>query len=135
MILVITPITAAALAALYVQLALAVIHIRHRDKVSLGNTGNDQLEKAVRAHANLTEWAPIGLILIAILEFNAAPAWICAPPAIVFVAGRTLHPKGLQSNDKKTLSRRALAMRLTAYAVIALAVLNVLWMGYRLVFS
>ena len=135
MTLVIAPLTAAALAILYIQLALGVIKIRKGSKVSLGTGNNDALQIAVRAHANLSEWAPIGLLLIVILEFNAAPFWITAPPAIALVAGRILHPKGLASNSEESLKTRTLGMQLTIYSIIALAALNIIWMIFRFFYN
>ena len=135
MTLVIAPLTAAALAILYVQLALGVIKIRKGSKVSLGTGDNDALQIAVRSHANLSEWAPIGLLLIVILEFNAAPFWIAAPPAIALVAGRILHPKGLASNSEESLKTRTLGMQLTIYSILALAALNIIWMIFRFFYN
>ncbi len=131
MILIVTPLTAAALTILYVRLALDVIAIRKREKIGLGSNGNEILERTCRAHANLTEWAPIGLLLIAVLEMNGAPYWLVALPAIAFVAGRALHPKGLTSLETDAFKQRVLGMQLTIYATIALACLNILWMVYR----
>ena len=131
MILIVAPLTAAALTVLYVQLALGVIKIRLGKNISLGAGDNDELEKAIRSHANLTEWAPIGLLLIVILELNSAPFWLVAPPAIAFVAGRMLHPKGLLSNSESSLKKRTLGMRLTIYSILALAAFNILWMVVR----
>lgn len=131
MILIVTPLAAAALSILYVRLALDVITIRKREKIGLGSNGNEQLERSSRAHANLAEWAPLGLLLIATLEFNGAPYWLVALPAVAFVAGRALHPKGLTSTEAGALKQRTLGMQLTIYAIIALASLNILWMVYR----
>lgn len=131
MILIIAPLTAAALTVLYVQLALGVIKIRKSEQVSLGTGNNDALEIAIRSHANLTEWAPIGLLLIVILELNAAPFWLAAPPAIALVAGRMLHPKGILSNSAESLKKRTLGMQLTIYSILALAALNIIWMVIR----
>ena len=131
MTLVIAPLTAAALAILYVQLALGVIKIRVGSKISRGTGDIEALDIAVRSHGNLTEWAPIGLLLIVILEFNSAPFWITAPPAIALVAGRMLHPKGMSSNSDESLKQRRLSMQLTIYSILALAALNIIWMIFR----
>ena len=133
MILMVTPLAAAALSILYVRLALDVISIRKREKISLGSHGNELLEKTTRAHANLTEWAPIGLILIAVLEFNGAPFWLCLIPAITFIAGRALHPKGLTGDGNAAFKKRVLGMQLTIYSIIALAGINLCWMLYRFI--
>jgi len=133
MILIVTPLAAAALTILYVRLALNVISIRKRENISLGSAGNDSLEKTCRAHANLTEWAPIGLILIAILEINGAPFWLCLIPAITFIAGHTLHPRGLTGDGPTALKQRVQGMQLTIFSTIALSAINLFWMFYRFV--
>jgi len=135
MLLIVTPITAAALVVLYVQLTLGVINIRRRDRISLGDAGNEDLLKATRAHANLIEWAPIALILVAILEFNSAPIWLCALPAAAFVLGRVLHPLGIITTEREQFKKRVLGMQLTIYSVMALAALNVLWLIYQFIFK
>jgi len=131
MLLIITPLMAAALVVIYVRLTLDVINIRRRDRVSLGDAGNDDLLKAMRAQANLTEWAPIAIILVGVLEINAAPIWLCALPAITFLAGRVLHPQGIVSSKKENFKKRVLGMQLTIYSVMALAALNILWLLYQ----
>lgn len=131
MILIATPLAAAALTILYVRLALNVITIRKRENIGLGSNGNDVLERTCRAHANLTEWAPIGLLLIAVLELNGAPFWLVALPSVAFLAGRMLHPNGMTSTAPGAVKQRILGMQLTIYAIIALASLNILWMLYR----
>lgn len=131
MILITTPLTAAALVILYVQLAMAVIKLRTEHKISIGDGNNDELETAIRAHGNLCEWAPIGLLLVAILELNGAALWVTAPPAIAFVVGRVLHGKGLTKIVTEVPKQRILGMQLTIFSLIALAALNILWMVYR----
>ena len=135
MTLVIAPLTAAALGILYIQLALGVIKIRKSERISLGMGDSDELQIAIRSHANLAEWAPIGLILIIILEFNAAPFWLTGLPAIALVAGRALHPKGLLSNSKESFKTRTLGMQLTIYSILALAALNIIWMVVRFFYN
>lgn len=132
MILIITPLAAAALVFLYVRLTLGVVSIRHREKVSLGDEGNDSLKKAIRAHGNLTEWAPLALVLLAVLEINGAPIWMPAILAIAFVAGRTIHPRGLMSTKPEALKIRVLAMRLTISSIVVMTITNIVWMAFRL---
>ncbi len=131
MLLIITPLAAAALTILYVQLTLGVVKLRKSNKIGFGSGGNEDLQKSIRAQANLTEWAPIGLLLIAILEVNGAPFWVTIVPAIAFVAGRAIHPRGMTSVEPEVLKNRVLGMQLTMYSVMALAALNILWMFYR----
>lgn len=128
MTLIITPLAAAALVFLYVRLTLGIVAIRHRDRVALGDGGNESLQKSIRAHGNLTEWAPLALVLLAMLEINKAPVWIPAILATAFVAGRIVHPKGIVSTGANALKMRVLGMRLTISSVIVMTASNVIWM-------
>jgi len=129
--LIISPLAAAALVFLYVQLTLAVVKIRKRDQISLGDAGQDDLQAAIRAHANFSEWVPLGLLLIVMLEINAAPILIPLVLAVSFVAGRFIHSTSLQSTEKALLKKRTMGMKLTIYSVIGLAAANVFWVGFR----
>lgn len=60
------PVTAACAALcglLILTLALRVSLLRNRYRVALGDGGNDELMRAIRAHANTVEFVPIFLIL------------------------------------------------------------------------
>jgi len=87
----------------------------------------------VRAHGNLTEWAPIGLILLAIFEINGGPIWLSIPMGVAFVAGRVMHPKGITSTEETEFAKRRLGMQLTIYSIMAMAALNILWMMFRFI--
>src|SRR5882724_7128937 len=47
--------------------------MRGRLNISVGDGGNKDWLLAMRRHANFVEWAPLALILIALLEMNIAP--------------------------------------------------------------
>ncbi len=87
----VTGIYAAALTALYLVLTARVITYRRGNKVSLGDGDDPVLRARVRAHGNLAEYAPLGLILLLIAEAQATPAvWLHAT-GILLLAGRLLH--------------------------------------------
>jgi len=127
----ITALAASILAILLTMLALKVVKLRQKEKVSVGDGGNDELQRAVRAHANLAEYAPIGLILIACAEFNGVPRLLLAILAIAFVAGRVMHPAGMQNNG--SFAARVNGMRLTLVSLLALAAVNILWLLWRVI--
>ena len=70
----VTAVVAATLAFIFIKLSFNVIELRKMHKVSIGSSGVDALERAMRAHANFAEYVPLGLVLIASLELNGAPA-------------------------------------------------------------
>lgn len=113
------------------MLSLKVVRLRHSEKVSVGDGGSQELQRAVRAHANLTEYAPLGLILIACAEYNGVPRLLLAIVALLFVAGRVMHPAGMQTGG--SFSARVNGMRLTLVAMLALVAINILWLLWRLI--
>lgn len=125
MYLPITTIVTAILAVLFVVLSLKVIGRRRAAKVSLGDGGDDQLERRIRAQGNLAEYAPIGLLLILVAEAQSANQYLLGLAAIAFVIGRLLHGYALSYRDK-AVRPRILGMQLTLFSILGLAALN-LW--------
>lgn len=91
MTIAITPIYAALLALLYVWLSARVIAGRIRFKASLGDAGQAEMITRIRGHANLSEYAPIGLILLLLTELQGAPAVAVHLLGLCLLAGRLLH--------------------------------------------
>ena len=117
----VTMISAGVIGLLLVGLAFRVSLLRRAGGVSLGDGGNPRLLAAVRAHANCTEWAPIGLILLALAERSVGPVWYVTALAVLFVGARLLHPLGMASPTPHPA--RAAGALLTYATVAALAVL------------
>ena len=128
----ITSIIASVLTVIFVRLSFAVIRLRRKNKVGLGNGGHEELERAIRAQGNFAEYVPFGIILIACLEINGAPWWLVAVPGITLIAGRLIHAKGINM-PPPDFSQRVLGMKFTFNTLIALVVLNLAWTLYKLV--
>ena len=127
----ITSIIASVLTIIFVRLSFAVIRLRRKNKVGLGNGGNEELERAIRAQGNFAEYVPFGIMLIACLEINGAPWWLVAVPGITLIAGRLIHAKGINM-PPPDFSQRVLGMKFTFNTLIALVVLNLGWTLYKL---
>ena len=121
--LIITSIIAAVLTAIFIKLSFAVINLRKKNKVGLGNGGHEDLERAIRAQGNFTEYVPFGIILIACLELNDAPWWCVAIPGITLIIGRLIHAEGI-NQPPPDFSKRVLGMMLTFGTLVALILLN-----------
>jgi uncharacterized membrane protein YecN with MAPEG domain len=130
--LIVTSLFASVLAIVFIRLSLAVIALRRANKVSLGNGGHSELERAIRAQGNFVEYVPIALIMLACLELNGAPWWLVMLPGFSLTAGRLIHAKGI-TEPPPNFGRRVLGMKLTINTIIALAVLNLAWTVYRLI--
>lgn len=103
-----------------------------KNKCGLGNGGHDDLERAIRAQGNFTEYVPFGIILIACLELNGAPWWSVAMPGITLVVGRLIHAVGI-NEPPPDFSKRILGMKFTFATLITLVILNLGWALYKLV--
>ncbi|MGZ8188218.1 MAG: MAPEG family protein [Methylosarcina sp.] len=111
-----------------VWLSLRVIKLRRVKKISLGDGGDPELRTAIRVQGNAAEYVPISLILIVLLELNAAPLVLIHLSGIAVLIGRLLHARGLQTEN---LKYRVLGMQLTFYTLIGLAFANLAYGAYR----
>jgi len=81
---------------LYIVLAIDIIRLRWRHRVGIG-TGNAQdLEVAVRIHGNFSEYVPLSLLLLVLMDLTGASASLLhGLGALLFVA-RISHALGLK---------------------------------------
>ena len=130
--LIVTAIITALLTIILIRLSFAVIGLRRKNKVGLGNGGHDDLERAIRAQGNFAEYVPFGIMLLACLELNGAPWWLVAAPGVTLIVGRLIHAVGMKV-PPPDFSKRILGMQFTFMTLIALVVLNLCWSLYKLV--
>jgi uncharacterized membrane protein YecN with MAPEG domain len=123
----ITGLYAALLGLLLLGLSWQVTRHRQRARVSLGAGGDEALERAIRAHANLAEYAPLGVLLIALAEMNGAPPWWIHVTGAVLVVARCLHAWGLGGTSGVSMGR-FWGTALTWLAIL-LASLTNLWLA------
>ncbi len=130
--LLVTSIIAALLTIIFIKLSFAVIALRRKNRVGLGDGGFDDLERAIRAQGNFAEYVPFGIILIACLELNGAPWWLVAAPGVSLIIGRLIHVVGMNP-PPPDFSKRVLRMKFTFITLITLVALNLGWSLYTLV--
>lgn len=97
---------------LYIFLSVNVINYRRKNKINLGDQSDYQILRKIRMHANFAEYAPIGIIIIFLLEFNSANPVLTQTTAVLLVIGRFLHPYSISENNKFGLLR-PISMALT----------------------
>ncbi|WP_417510791.1 MAPEG family protein [Methylophaga sp.] len=115
----------ASLCALFiVKLSLGVIAVRRQHKIGLGDGGNEELQLAIRAQGNATEYIPITLILMLLLENIIVYNWMIHLAGITLLTGRIIHAIGIKNHD---LKKRVLGMKITLYLIIALSILNIVY--------
>lgn len=101
----------------YIYLSFRVILIRNKKKISLGNGGFAPLDIAIRAHGNFSEYVPIGMILLALLELNGMSGWIIIILGTILTLGRFIHFSAFYNPGKISLPRRVAGMILTFAAL------------------
>lgn len=120
--LIITSLTASALALLLVILSVITIRARMKHSAAFGDAGEQHLTSAIRAHGNLTEYAPMGLILIALLEANDASHTPLLLVAAAFVVARVLNAIGLFNPPGPPPLTRSIGIVATLVILLGLAV-------------
>ena len=92
------PITAlyAGLLAIYsIWLSFQVGSMRGKTGISILHGDNMELAEKMRRHGNFTEYVPIALILIGVLEINGGSPIFLHVLGVVLVIARVAHAKGL----------------------------------------
>ena len=119
----ITAFYASLLGLCYLYLSVAVISVRRREQISLGNGNNTELERLNRAHGNFAEYVPITLIMLACLESLSGISWVLHVGACALLFGRIAHAYGLRHHNGASWQRVA-GMLLTFFAMLFLATTN-----------
>jgi uncharacterized membrane protein YecN with MAPEG domain len=119
------PIYAALLALFYVYLSARTIGVRRKAKISIGDGGDEEMMRAMRMHANFSEYAPIALILLAFIDLQSGPIWLLHSLGVLFVIARLSHAYGISSVQAPGKFRVAgMAGTFTTIAISALWLLN-----------
>ncbi len=121
----ITSLYAALGALLLIVLSIRVMLQRRRARVGIHDGGDHVLAKRIRAHANATEYLPIGLLLLLLLEANQTQAWLLHLIGLCLIVGRILHAWGLSRSSVVSVGRAA-GIALTLLS-IALAACLLIW--------
>jgi uncharacterized membrane protein YecN with MAPEG domain len=128
MILPVTLVIAAAAGIINIWLALRVTRVRMSSKVYLGDGGHEGLTARTRAHTNFTEYAPLILILIGLIELaSGSSLWLWILGA-TFILARLAHGIGMDASTWKGL-RAAGAM--TTWIVLLILSGWALVIGYQ----
>ena len=115
----ITLISAGLMGLLLFVLSANVIRWRVRTRTSLGDGGDVNLMAAIRAQANLTEYAPLLLILIGLLDYSGVQPFALLSIAVLAVVGRYLHGWGIAQGGDNPNPARRIGMLMTFTALVA----------------
>ncbi len=105
---------------LLLVLAVLVIMGRQKHKIVLGDAGNADFNRALRAHANAAEYIPAGLVGIVTLALfdPATPVWLIHSAGISLTAGRILHAIGLHTGALNAGRMLGMTLTLLSYLLI-----------------
>ncbi|MFZ3192461.1 MAG: MAPEG family protein [Moraxellaceae bacterium] len=108
----ILPVYAALLTLLFVFLSIRTIKARRRAQIAIGSGENAQLNRAMRVHANFAEYAPLGLLLIYLVEMQSAAGWFVHLLGLLLLMGRLSHAYGV-SQARENFKFRVSGMMMT----------------------
>lgn len=109
----------------YVALSFRVILLRRKFQVGIGHGKERELHRAIRVHGNFSEYVPIALFLLLLLELNGGQMWILHVLGSMLFLGRILHVMGL-SKSAGTSMPRFVGGILTFGMMMVAAVLNIM---------
>jgi uncharacterized membrane protein YecN with MAPEG domain len=105
---------------LVLLLAMRVAHWRFTHKIGLGDGGDKELLKRVRAHGNAVEYLPLSLILLGGLELNGYPNYLIHGFGAALFVSRVAHAWGLSRSSGSSLGRMS-GMVITWGIMLAMA--------------
>ena len=87
----VTPLYAGLLALWLLVLSIRVIRRRGSEKILIGDGGNASMARLIRGHANFTEYVPLALLLMLMLEMSHFSIYVLHGLGIVLLIARLLH--------------------------------------------
>ena len=120
----ITGLYAGLLGLFFLFLSFQVVKARRKNAISLGDGNIDELQKAIRAHANFAEYTPICLLLLAIGELTSFADVFLHVCGALLLYGRVAHAFGLITKSGPSWGRVS-GMLATFASLLALSVWNI----------
>jgi uncharacterized membrane protein YecN with MAPEG domain len=97
---------------LMLVLSALVTRQRQKHKTPVGDGGIPELAQAIRAFGNASEYVPVGLAGLIVLDLAGAAPLLIHIAGFVLLVGRVVHAVGM-SNNAGTSVPRAVGMTLT----------------------
>jgi len=127
MLIAIVAFYAGVLGLIAVGLSVVVVRRRVANKVSFGSGGNPDLERAIRAHGNFTEYVPLILLLLLLLAAGGTSAYLLHGLGIALVLARLAHAQGLLGSPGESRGR-TIGVALT-WTVLVVASIRAIILG------
>lgn len=111
-----------------VVLAWRVIMVRRTRLIGLGDGGDKDLTRRIRAHGNFSEYAPLLAVILIALPLLGAKEWMVHLVGVPAVTGRIMHGLGISRSGGTSLGRVG-GMILTFAAMLsgAIILLTLAW--------
>jgi uncharacterized membrane protein YecN with MAPEG domain len=116
----IVPIYASLLAVLYLFLSIRVIRMRVANRIGLGDGRSPTLQRAIRVHANFSEYVPLALILILFVEMQHSLPALVHGLCLSLLIGRLIHSYAV-SQEQENVRLRVAGMVLTFLTIAGAA--------------
>ncbi len=110
----ITLVTACILGIMFIWLSSRVIAGRVRMQSLIGDSNSEEMLFLMRTHANFTEYTPIFLIILGLLEYAGGNATALTVIAALFVVARLLHVPGMGPDANLRLRQAGIIGSFTA---------------------
>ena len=92
-----------ALVALWLMVRVSIV--RGQEKVSIGDSGNERLIRAMRGQANFVENVPLVLIMMMLMALSGTPIYVIHAMGAVFTLGRISHAWHFTRDDAPAWQR------------------------------
>jgi uncharacterized membrane protein YecN with MAPEG domain len=92
---------------LLLVLSMLVVRQRRRHQIELGHGDIPELDRAIRAFGNASEYVPAGLVAIVVLAMAGAPILVIHAMGLTLLTGRMVHAFGLSRSGAASLPRAA----------------------------
>ena len=125
--MVVTPIYAGLLALWFLVLSARVVQRRTSAKINLGDGGDAEMQRRIRAHANFAEYVPLLLVLLGFLELRHQSIYLLHALGATLLVARLLHGYALAFTEK-WLPGRFFGTVLT-FLLLAVEGLLCIWQG------
>jgi uncharacterized protein len=126
-ILPVTLAAAAAAAILNIWLSIRIGAVRQATGISVGDGGNEALQRRMRAQLNFIENTAFVLVLIAAIELTGKGSWWLAYVAAAYFMGRVAHAFGMDGGNMQF--GRMIGTLLTMLVQLGLAIVAAMIAG------
>ena len=124
----ITLLYASLLGVILIALSWKVVKLRRKHQVGIGGGEVPALKRAIRAQANFTEYVPLAVLLLALIELSqGVPGWLLHVLGAMLVIGRVLHGIGLGRSAGASTER--IVGTLATWIVLAVGAVTGLWVS------